>query len=258
MNLEPENNDVINPENHETSEISSDDELDESDDSSDECHTIVIPPKLVRTKSKTSKQLLASILEEKESRPAKRVKEKKEKKVKKIEEEEVEDEEVEDEEDEEEKPKRKVIPARKKPNKAGGGRPKGSKTKPNIVYVMVDDEGKRVEVQEKKISMKDLKQLTREKEALAADLEFGKILRRRKNGSAIIPKPRSEKQLANDIRLGLAMKAKRGLEREKKAYEATRDQKESLLQALKEVVSLPKAVLTQPSPQKSFENMFCR
>jgi hypothetical protein len=143
------------------------------------------------------------------------------------------------------------------PVKKTRGRPKGSKNKPNVVYVLpgIDEDDEPQFIPEKKLTVRELKKLTLEKEARAADLKFGKLLRRRKNGTAIIPKPRSEKQLANDIKLGVLMKERRGAARALKLERDTADQKTSLLRALKEVVALPKEAL-KPTPVRDFASYY--
>lgn len=119
-----------------------------------------------------------------------------------------------------------------------------------LIYVMVDPEGNEVErVNPTKISRKDEKKMEVEEEARKKELELGVKLGRLKSGKAKLPRVRSAAQKANDLRLGQIMKERRAAALKIKNDAKTEVKKKSLVEALREIITIPIADIQQPPPE---------
>tara|TARA_R100001163_G_scaffold11166_3_gene10231 strand:+ start:10948 stop:11739 length:792 start_codon:yes stop_codon:yes gene_type:complete len=123
-------------------------------------------------------------------------------------------------------------------------------TKEKVIYVIQDENGNLIKKDPNKISAKEMKKIKAEEEAQKKELELGKKLGRLKNGSAKIPKPRTEKQIEHTKRLIEKNKERRG----KKSVEKKEQTKEIVKEAVKEVVREP--AQPAPKPQKSIEQQY--
>ena len=124
-------------------------------------------------------------------------------------------------------------------------------TKEKIIYVIQDEDGNLIKKDPKKISMKEMKKIKAEEEAQKKELELGKKLGRLKNGSAKIPKVRTEKQLEHTKRLMELNKDRRG----KKVTEKKETTKAIVKEALIEVVKQPAPKKPEP-PVKSVNQQY--
>ena len=119
-----------------------------------------------------------------------------------------------------------------------------------LIYVMMDPEGNEVErVNPKKISRKDQKKMLVEDEARKQEAELGMKLGRLKSGKAKLPRERSAAQKANDLRLGALMKEKRAAALKIKNDAKTEVKKKSLVEALREIITIPIADIQQPAQE---------
>ena len=115
---------------------------------------------------------------------------------------------------------------------------------------MMDPEGNEVErVNPKKISRKDQKKMLVEDEARKQEAELGMKLGRLKSGKAKLPRERSAAQKANDLRLGALMKEKRAAALKIKNDAKTEVKKKSLVEALREIITIPIADIQQPAQE---------
>tara|TARA_R110000803_G_scaffold160071_1_gene224063 strand:- start:512 stop:1243 length:732 start_codon:yes stop_codon:yes gene_type:complete len=112
-------------------------------------------------------------------------------------------------------------------------------TKEKIIYVIQDEDGNLIKKDPKKISMKEMKKIKAEEEAQKKEIELGKKLGRLKNGSAKIPKVRTEKQLEHTKRLMELNKDRRSGKVTEKKETTKKIVKEALLE-----------IVTQPAPKK--------
>ena len=109
-----------------------------------------------------------------------------------------------------------------------------------LVYVMVDKDGNELEkIDPTKLSRKDEKRILIEEEARKKELELGMTLKRLKSGKAKIPRERTEKQKANDVRLVQLNKERREKAKQVKTEVKTEVKKKSLIDALREIVTIP-------------------
>jgi hypothetical protein len=116
-----------------------------------------------------------------------------------------------------------------------------------LVYVMVDKDGDELErINPKKISRKDEKKMLIEEEARQKELELGMKLGRLKSGKAKLPRERSAAQKANDEKLGKFMREKRAAALKVKNDAKTEVKKKSLVEALREIITIPIADIQQP------------
>ena len=123
-------------------------------------------------------------------------------------------------------------------------------TKEKIIYVIQDENGNLVKKDPNKISAKEMKRIKAEEEAQKKELELGKKLGRLKNGSAKIPKPRTQAQIEHTKKLIEKNKERRG----KKSVEKKEQTKEIVKEAVKEVVREP--AQPPPKPQKTIEQQY--
>ena len=123
-------------------------------------------------------------------------------------------------------------------------------TKEKVIYVIQDENGNLIKKDPNKISAKEMKKILVEEDAQKKELELGKKLGRLKNGSAKIPKPRTQKQIDHMKNLIEKNQERRG----KKSVENKAQTKEIVKEALKEVVSEP--ARPPPKPQKSVEQQY--
>jgi len=122
-----------------------------------------------------------------------------------------------------------------------------------LVYVMVDKEGNELEkIDPTKLSRKDEKRIMIEEEARKKELELGMTLKRLKSGRAKIPKERTDKQKANDVRLVQLNKERREKAKQVKTEVKTEVKKKSLIDALREIVTIPIEEIkkSEPIPQE--------
>lgn len=125
-------------------------------------------------------------------------------------------------------------------------------TKEKIIYVIQDDNGNLIQKDPNKISKKELKKIQMEEEAQKKELELGKKLGRLKNGSAKIPKPRTQAQIEHTKRLIEKNKERRG----QKTAQKKQDVKEVVKEAVKEVVKEPMNKPPPPPPVKSIDQQY--
>lgn len=123
-------------------------------------------------------------------------------------------------------------------------------TKEKIIYVIQDENGNMVKKDPNKISAKEMKKIKAEEEAQKKELELGRKLGRLKNGSARMPKTRTDKQIAHMKTLIEKNKERRG----KKSIEKKEQTKQIVKEAVKEVVREPAQPPTKP--QKSAEQQY--
>jgi hypothetical protein len=118
-----------------------------------------------------------------------------------------------------------------------------------LVYVMVDKEGNEVEkIDPTKLSRKDEKRILIEEEARKKEIELGMTLKRLKSGKARMPRERTEKQKANDLKLVQLNKERREKAKQAKTEVKTEVKKQSLIDALREIVSIPIEDIKKPTP----------
>jgi len=123
-----------------------------------------------------------------------------------------------------------------------------------LVYVMIDKEGNEVEkIDPTKLSRKDEKRIMIEEEARKKEIELGMTLKRLKSGKAKMPRERTEKQKANDLKLVQLNKERREKTKQAKTEVKTEVKKQSLIDALREIVSIPIEDVKKPTPTPTLE-----
>ena len=154
------------------------------------------------------------------------------------------------EEDDEEEPPQPIVKKKKKK-----GRPpmpleerlaKKVITKEKVIYMIEGQDGTLTKKDPKQISLRELKKLEKEEEAQKKELELGRRLKRMKDGSAKIPKPRSAKQIEATKKMREALEAKKKARKEQGVQEKQVKQeakekvlKESVKESIREVVQEP-------------------
>ena len=129
-----------------------------------------------------------------------------------------------------------------KPKKRGKRGPY-KKTKDKVIIQIVDTSGNVLERKtpsqikpNKRQLAKEAKQAEYDKQAQELDETLGYTVQRLKSGAPRVPKPRTEKQLANDRRLAEATRERHRLKREKRKA----DDKADMVSNLKEIALMKK------------------
>ena len=129
-----------------------------------------------------------------------------------------------------------------KPKKRGKRGPY-KKTKDKVIIQIVDTSGNVLERKtpsqikpNKRQLAKEAKQAEYDKQALELEEKLGYTVQRLKSGAPRVPKPRTEKQLANDRRLAEATRERHRLKREKRKA----DDKADMVSNLKEIALMKK------------------
>ena len=121
-------------------------------------------------------------------------------------------------------------------------------TKEKIIYMIEGQDGTITRRDPNKISLRELKKMELEDQARAKEVELGRKLKRLKDGSAKVPKPRSEKQIQATIKMREALTAKKkarkdSVVQEKEVKQVAKEKvlKDTVKESIREVVQEPHA-----------------